>query len=369
VKRLASRAGVPQCAAMRKFVDLAAALSPAPTRWYRRGIRDQLPSRGRRGCRRGPWARAAGAQRCFSTAASRKPRRAWVVTCATTLEPTIVWVCAPARSPRNLISYFAPRPPDLGTRSRADSVASTRASILSVSHANGARPLTLVASAINTSQPCSSSRSWTNRAVHRLDDPADRRPVHRRPGRRPAQAIGIGRRGPLVDDIAGAGEQADVDLASTQIQSSVQHEDGLLELAPRWTCRACHRGGPPSSHSKAEAPATAAAQRLGGAGRGTLRSCRWRRCAVIPDICCAALSCPPPVVVAVDVRIARWATGSALRSRLWTEPGTAFDRRRWRRARNVRAAHGPRGRPGCLRARPDSPRATLASSNRARRPA
>ncbi|MDX6704787.1 MAG: hypothetical protein QOI48_633 [Solirubrobacteraceae bacterium] len=47
--------------------------------------------------------------------------------------------------------------------------------------------------------------------------------------------------------------------------------------------------------SKAEAPATAAAQRFGGAGPGTLRSCRWRRCAVIPDICCAALSCPPPV--------------------------------------------------------------------------
>lgn len=47
--------------------------------------------------------------------------------------------------------------------------------------------------------------------------------------------------------------------------------------------------------SKAEAPATAAAQRLGEAGPGTLRSCRWRRCAVISDICCAALSCPPPV--------------------------------------------------------------------------
>jgi hypothetical protein len=42
--------------------------------------------------------------------------------------------------------------------------ASSRSSILSVLHANGANPLTLTASAISTSQPCPSSRSCTNRA-------------------------------------------------------------------------------------------------------------------------------------------------------------------------------------------------------------
>ena len=51
-----------------------------------------------------------------------------------------------------------------GTKSRSDNTASTRASILSVLQASGARPLTLAASAISTSQPSSSSRSCTNRA-------------------------------------------------------------------------------------------------------------------------------------------------------------------------------------------------------------
>jgi hypothetical protein len=51
-----------------------------------------------------------------------------------------------------------------GTRSRADNVANTLPSMRSVLHANGANPLTFVASAINTSQPCSSRRSCTNRA-------------------------------------------------------------------------------------------------------------------------------------------------------------------------------------------------------------
>ena len=52
-----------------------------------------------------------------------------------------------------------------GSRSRHDSSASTRAAILSVLHANGASPLTFLASATNTSQPASSSSvSCTNRA-------------------------------------------------------------------------------------------------------------------------------------------------------------------------------------------------------------
>jgi hypothetical protein len=51
-----------------------------------------------------------------------------------------------------------------GTRSRSGSTANTRASMRSVSHASGANPLTLAASAISTSQPSSSNRSCTNRA-------------------------------------------------------------------------------------------------------------------------------------------------------------------------------------------------------------
>jgi hypothetical protein len=64
------------------------------------------------------------------------------------------------------------------------------------------------------------------RAVHRLDHAADPRALHRGAGRQAAQPVGIGRRGPLVDDLPLVGDQTDVDLASTQIQSSVQHEDG-----------------------------------------------------------------------------------------------------------------------------------------------
>src|SRR5947209_8660327 len=51
-----------------------------------------------------------------------------------------------------------------GTRSRRASSASTQASILSVLQAKGASPFALTASAIRTSQPSRSSRSWTKRA-------------------------------------------------------------------------------------------------------------------------------------------------------------------------------------------------------------
>ncbi len=43
---------------------------------------------------------------------------------------------------------------------------------------------------------------------------------------RAAQPVDVRGRGPLVDDLPGLGDQTDVDLASTRIQSSVQHEDG-----------------------------------------------------------------------------------------------------------------------------------------------
>jgi hypothetical protein len=54
--------------------------------------------------------------------------------------------------------------PDLGTKARRDSSASTRASIRSVLQASGASPLTFGASAISTCHPASSSWSCTNRA-------------------------------------------------------------------------------------------------------------------------------------------------------------------------------------------------------------
>jgi hypothetical protein len=67
-----------------------------------------------------------------------------------------------------------------GTKSRCESTASTCASILSVLHANGASPLIFCASAINTSQPSSSSVSCTKRAPF-IDSitpaPASQRPA------------------------------------------------------------------------------------------------------------------------------------------------------------------------------------------------
>jgi hypothetical protein len=64
------------------------------------------------------------------------------------------------------------------------------------------------------------------RAVHRLDHPAHRPAPHAGARGHTAQAVRVGRRGPLVDDLTRRRQQADVDLLSTQVQSSVQHEDG-----------------------------------------------------------------------------------------------------------------------------------------------
>jgi hypothetical protein len=64
------------------------------------------------------------------------------------------------------------------------------------------------------------------RPGHRLDHPADRQAMRARAARQPAQAVGIRRRCPLLDDLAGPRQQAHIDLLSTQVQSSVQHEDG-----------------------------------------------------------------------------------------------------------------------------------------------
>jgi ABC-type ATPase involved in cell division len=120
--------------------------------------------------------------------------------------------------------------PDRGHQIAPRQLASTLASMRSVLQASGARPLTFCASAINTSQPCSSSVSCTNRAVHRLDHRAY--PPTRRPIGQTAQAIGVRRHRRLGDHLAARVEQTDIEPTSTQIQSSVQIV-GLLELALR----------------------------------------------------------------------------------------------------------------------------------------
>jgi hypothetical protein len=80
-----------------------------------------------------------------------------------------------------------------GTSPCQESSASTRASMRSVLHAKGARPLTRCASAISTSQPCASSASCTNRApfIDSTTPRTGRDPRSARPGppsrrRRPA---------------------------------------------------------------------------------------------------------------------------------------------------------------------------------------
>jgi hypothetical protein len=113
-----------------------------------------------------------------------------------------------------------------GTRSRCESTARTCASIVSVLHANGARPLTFCASAIDTSQPSRSKLSCTNRApvIDSITPRTARRTARSaRPGRaahrRRAARPSARRPHPLVD-------QADVEPLATELQSSVQHENG-----------------------------------------------------------------------------------------------------------------------------------------------
>ena len=119
-----------------------------------------------------------------------------------------------------------------------------------VLHASGASPMTPAASAISTSHPNSCSWSCTNRAPV-IDSITPRRQTMRAGApRQPAHAVRIRRR-PLLDDLPGLRQQAHVDRLSTQIQSSVQHEDGPPRARSSVTRRASHRGGPPSSQSVA----------------------------------------------------------------------------------------------------------------------
>jgi hypothetical protein len=104
-----------------------------------------------------------------------------------------------------------------GTRSRCERVARTIESILSVLQASRARPLTFCASAISTDQPCCSSVSWTMRApvidsttVQAGSDLVD-------PSRERSQRVDVGRDGELVEVLSLAGEQAAVNLLSTEV--------------------------------------------------------------------------------------------------------------------------------------------------------
>jgi hypothetical protein len=64
------------------------------------------------------------------------------------------------------------------------------------------------------------------RPRHRLDHPAHRQTMRAGAPRQAAHAVRVRRRRPLLDDLPGLRQQAHVELLSTQIQSSVQHEDG-----------------------------------------------------------------------------------------------------------------------------------------------
>src|SRR5436309_2788392 len=77
-------------------------------------------------------------------------------------------------------------------------------------------------------------------AVHRLDRGAhrDRAVLALDAAREADKAVAVGRDGADVDLLAGAGQQAVVEPLATEIQSSVQHEDGPpCARASVWTLR------------------------------------------------------------------------------------------------------------------------------------
>ena len=115
------------------------------------------------------------------------------------------------------------------------------------------------------------------RAGHRLDHPTHRQPVAPDTARQAAQTVGIRRRRELLDDLATRRQQADIDLASTQIQSSVQHEDGPPQARSLGQhAGACHRGGPPSWQSSHRVQIAARSPRLHTSGTYlTLRARGW----------------------------------------------------------------------------------------------
>jgi hypothetical protein len=89
------------------------------------------------------------------------------------------------------------------------------------------------------------------RAVHRLDHRTH--PTTSQSPGQAAHAIGVRRHRPLGHHLAVPVEQPDIEPTSTQIQSSVQHQRGPPRARSSMTRRACHRGDPLSSQSKAKA--------------------------------------------------------------------------------------------------------------------
>jgi hypothetical protein len=137
-----------------------------------------------------------------------------------------------------------------GTSSRRDSSARTQASIQSVLQASGAKPLTFWASAIWTSQPASSSWSWTNRAP--FIDPGRRHhrlPQPRRLTGQPMQPVRIWRCRGDQHPLTCLVHHMHIQPVARQVQPCVQHGG-----ASSW-CSRCDnpeiatRGGPSSWHS------------------------------------------------------------------------------------------------------------------------
>jgi hypothetical protein len=64
------------------------------------------------------------------------------------------------------------------------------------------------------------------RPGHRLDHAAHRQPIATDAPRQAAQAVGVRRGGELREHLAVLGKQTHIESLATQIQSSVQHEDG-----------------------------------------------------------------------------------------------------------------------------------------------
>jgi hypothetical protein len=87
------------------------------------------------------------------------------------------------------------------------------------------------------------------RPAHRLDHRPHRQP--REPTSQATQPVGVRRQSRLDQELPALVEQTHVEPTSTQIQTSVQHENGPPRARSSTTRRAWHRGGPPS-RSKAE---------------------------------------------------------------------------------------------------------------------
>jgi hypothetical protein len=93
------------------------------------------------------------------------------------------------------------------------------------------------------------------RAGHRLDHPADRPLAAADAAREADEAVAVRRRRELLDDLAARRQRADVDFAATQIQTSVQHENGPRRCSLLDDTLSVAARRPPSWQSKPKAMA------------------------------------------------------------------------------------------------------------------